>query len=151
MGEFQVFLYASRGAGSVGMPSEETNTFKDEQIMPRAKVSDEEWRMFLSIADRLQIPIRETMEGGMRFSAIEAAGHRFGRAVAQITTERLALLQAEQLTEMQPCPTCGRQCPPVHHDREFETIDGPVELGEPVCQCSACRRAFFPSASPAWN
>ncbi|MGH9496064.1 MAG: hypothetical protein ACRD3B_13780 [Candidatus Sulfotelmatobacter sp.] len=118
--------------------------------MPHVKVSDEEWQTFMSIADRLQIPVREMMEAEVRFSAIEAAGHQLGRAVAQITTERLTLLQAERLTGAQPCPTCGQQCPLVHHDREFETIDGPVELAEPVCQCSACRRAFFPSASAAW-
>ena len=132
------------------MPREEITTFKDEQDMPLAKINDEEWQTFLSIADRLQIPVREMMGGKMRFSAIEAAGHGLGRAVAQITTERLALAQAEQLTGMQPCPTSGRQCPLVHRDREYETIDGPVDLAEPVCECSACRRAFFPSASAAW-
>jgi hypothetical protein len=70
-----------------------------------------------------------------------------GRAVARATTERLAFMRAERLNGGQPCPTCGRDCPLKHRDRSLETIDGPLELHEPVCHCSACRRDFFPSAS----
>lgn len=146
IGVFQVFLYASRGAGRIGKPSEKTTLFKDEQ-MARAKISDEEWQTFVSVAERLQIPVRELLNEDVRFSAIESAGHRLGRAVAQITTERLAFARAERMTGLQPCPTCGLRCPLVHRERELETIDGPVELAEPVCHCSACRRDFFPSAS----
>ncbi len=115
--------------------------------MIRSKLSEEEWQLFLGMADRLEIPVRELLDSQARFSALEAAGHRLGRAVAQATTERLALARAEQMMGLKPCPTCGRQCPLVHRERELETIDGPVELAEPVCHCSACRRDFFPSAS----
>lgn len=115
--------------------------------MIRPKLSEEEWHGFLEIADRLGIPVRELLDGQVWFSAIEAAGHALGRAVAQAATERLALVQAERMTGLQPCPTCGRQCPLAHRKRELETIDGPVELAEPACHCSDCRRDFFPSAS----
>lgn len=115
--------------------------------MARAKISEQEWQCFLDIADRLGIPVRELLNEEVRFTAMEAAGHKFGRAVAQMTTERLALAHAQRLTEPQPCPTCGRSCPLVHRERELETIDGPMDLSEPVCYCSACRRDFFPSAS----
>jgi hypothetical protein len=115
--------------------------------MARAKISDQEWQTFVSVAERLQIPVRELLNEDVRFSAIESAGHRLGRAVAQITTERLAFARAERMTGLQSCPTCGLRCPLVHRERELETIDGPVELAEPVCHCSACRRDFFPSAS----
>lgn len=115
--------------------------------MCQSKVSEYEWQMFVSVAERLQIPVRELLAENVRFSAIEAAGHKLGRAVAQITTERLALAHAERVTAPQPCPTCGRRCPVVHRERELETIDGPVTLSEPVCHCSACRRDFFPSTS----
>jgi hypothetical protein len=101
----------------------------------------------MSVAEQLQIPVRELLDENVRFSAIEAAGHSLGRAVAQITTERLALARAERMTGSQSCPTCGRPCPLFHRKRDLETIDGPVELAEPVCHCSACRRDFFPSAS----
>lgn len=116
-------------------------------MMARAKISEQEWQTFVSVAERLQIPVRELLEQDVRFSAIEAAGHKLGRAVAQFTTERVALARAERMIGPQPCPSCGRPCPLVHRERELETIDGPVELAEPVCHCSACRRDFFPSAS----
>ena len=115
--------------------------------MSRAKISEQEWQTFLDLADRLEIPVRKLLREDVRFSAMETAGHQLGRAVAQITTERLALERAERLEGPQPCPKCQRACPLVH--RELETIDGPVDLREPVCHCPACRRDFFPSASRA--
>lgn len=115
--------------------------------MARKKISEQEWQTFLSLADRLEIPVRELLGQKVRFTEMEAAGHRLGRAVAQITTERLALERAEQMTEPQRCPTCEKLCSLVHRERELQTLDGPLELCEPVAHCSACRRAFFPSAS----
>jgi len=115
--------------------------------MAQAKISEQEWEVFLGVADRLGIEVRALLEEDVRFHVMESAGHALGRAVAQVTTERLALARAERLSGPQPCPTCGRQCPLVHRERPLETVDGPIELGEPVCHCSACRRDFFPSAS----
>jgi len=115
--------------------------------MSRAKISEQEWQTFLDLADRLEIPVRRLLREDVRFTAMETAGHQLGRAVAQITTERLALERAERLTGPQPCPTCQRMCSLIHKERELETIDGPVGLREPVCHCPACRRDFFPSAS----
>ena len=115
--------------------------------MARRKLSEQEWQTFLDVADHLELPVRELLDKDVRFTALEAAGHRLGRAVAQMTTERLALARAQRLSGPQPCPTCGHQCPLVHRERELETIDGPMDLSEAVCHCSACRRDFFPSAS----
>ena len=115
--------------------------------MARAKISQQEWQTFLEIADRLQLPVRSLLQEDVRFTEMEAAGHQLGRAVAQIATERLAWARAERLRGPQRCPTCGRACPLDHRERELETIDGPVDLCEPVAHCSACRRDFFPSAS----
>lgn len=115
--------------------------------MARNKLSEQEWQTFLKLADRLEIPVRELSGQKVRFAELEAAGHRLGRAVAQITTERLALERAEQMTEPQPCPTCGEACLLAHREREIQSLDGPLELCEPVAHCSACRRDFFPSAS----
>jgi hypothetical protein len=115
--------------------------------MAREKLSDHEWQMLVSLADRLEIPVRERLKENVRFSDMELAGHEVGRAVAQIMTERLAFARAERMAGPQPCPVCERQSPLVYREREVETIDGPVELPEPVCHCSACRRDFFPSAS----
>jgi hypothetical protein len=115
--------------------------------MASKKLSEQEWETFLAIADRLGINVRTLLQKDVRFSEMEAAGHALGRAVAQATTERLALMRAERLTGPQPCPTCATRCELTYRDRPLETIDGPTDLHEPACHCSACRRDFFPSAS----
>lgn len=115
--------------------------------MDRTKITEEEWQVLLRIAERLGIDIRSLGEGDVRFHDLEMAGHALGRVVAQATTERLAEAQAERVSGRQACPTCGRLCVVVRRRRPLETVDGPIELCEPVCQCPACRRAFFPSAS----
>jgi hypothetical protein len=115
--------------------------------MAREKLSEQEWETFLGLADRLGIEVRPLLQKDVRFNVLESAAHALGRAVAQETTERLTLARAERLCEPQLCPTCGGQCPVVYQQRPLETIDGPIELCEPVCHCPACRRAFFPSAS----
>lgn len=114
--------------------------------MARQQVSEAEWETFLSLADRLGIPVRELLAGRPRFTEMESAGHRLGQAVAQIATERLSLARAGRMTEPQSCPTCGQACGLRQEARELTTIDGPLELTEPVAHCSACRRDFFPSA-----
>ena len=115
--------------------------------MAHTKLTPKEWETFLELAERLGVDIRGLTNQVVRFTALESAGHQFGRSVARRTTETLALLAAERITEPQNCPVCGRRSPVVNRERELETIDGPIELTEPVCHCSACRRDFFPSAS----
>ena len=117
--------------------------------MAGAKITDQEWEVFLGVANRLGIEVRPLLEKDVRFHDLESAGHALGRVVAQAATERLAIARAERLWEAQPCPTCGCSCAPVHRDRLLETIDGPIDMREPVCHCPACRRDFFPSASCA--
>jgi hypothetical protein len=115
--------------------------------MAQAKISEQEWEVFVGVADRLGIEVRALLEEDVRFHVLESAGHALGRAVAREATERLTLARAERLSGPQPCPTCGRHCPLVHRERRLKTVDGPIGLREPVCHCSACRRDFFPSAS----
>ncbi len=115
--------------------------------MAGTKLNQQEWETFLGLADRLGIDVRDLLKRDVRFHVLESAGHALGRAVAQATTERLALARAERLSGPQPCPTCEQQCPLTYQKRTLETIDGPIEQPEPVCHCSACRRDFFPSAS----
>jgi hypothetical protein len=115
--------------------------------MAGAEVSKQEWETFLDISDRLGIEVRGLLERDVSFTEMELAGHQLGRAVAQATTERLALARAKRLQGPQPCPTCGRSCPLLHRDRELTTVDGPIDLHEAVCHCPTCRRDFFPSAS----
>ena len=114
--------------------------------MARAKLTAEEWDTFLGLADRLGIPVRELLDRKVRFTEMESAGHQLGRAVAQITTERLAYARAERITGPQACPTCGKGSPVTQRERDLTTVDGPLDLIEPVAHCPACRRDFFPSA-----
>src|SRR5208337_928229 len=106
--------------------------------MTRAKLNPQEWETFLLLADRLEIDVRPLLTADVRFHELESAGHALGRAVAQATTERLAFAQAERLSGAQPCPTCGQMCLLDHRERGLQTIDGPIELREPVCHCPAC-------------
>lgn len=115
--------------------------------MTRAKITEQEWKVFLNVADRMGINVRGLLEKDALFREMEAAGHELGRVVAQATTEKLATARAERLVGPQPCPTCGHSCELKHQERELTTGDGPINLREPVCHCSTCRRAFFPSAS----
>ena len=115
--------------------------------MASEKLTDQEWETFVGLADRLGIPVRALLQEDAKFHVLESAGHALGRVVAQAATEKMALSRSHRLVEPQCCPTCGRRCPVVHQDRPLETGDGPIDLREPVCHCSACRRAFFPSAS----
>lgn len=117
--------------------------------MANEKLTEQEWETFLGLADRVGIPLRKLLREDVRFHEMESAGHALGRVVAQSATEKLAFSRAERLTKPQPCPVCGKQSPVVHEERELETGDGPIDLREPICHCSACRRDFFPSASRA--
>lgn len=79
--------------------------------MARAKLSEQEWQTFLVLADRLEIPVRALLDTEVRFTALEAAGHKFGRAVAQVTTERLALARAQRLTGASAVPDVRTSMP----------------------------------------
>jgi hypothetical protein len=115
--------------------------------MARAVISEQDWQVFMGVADQLGIDVRGPLERDVPFREMEAVGHELGRAIAVATTERLSLARAQRLTGAQPCPTCGKTCPLDHKERDLTTGDGPIRLREPVCHCSTCRRAFFPSAS----
>lgn len=115
--------------------------------MGRAKISKQDWEVFVRVADDLGIDVRGLQERDVPFCEMEAAGHEVGRRIAQAITERLSFARAERLTGKVPCPTCGKRCAVDHRERDFTTGDGPIQLCEPVCHCSTCRRDFFPSAS----
>jgi hypothetical protein len=68
--------------------------------------------------------------------------------LARAVDERLTDQHAGHFGETADCPGCGKQCQvkEAPATRELQTCDGSVPLREPVCQCSACHRDFFPSA-----
>ena len=115
--------------------------------MARPRISEQDWETFVKVADELGIDVQGLLKRDAPFREMESAGHQLGQAIARETIERLSLARAERLTEAQPCPTCRRMCPLEHGERDLTTGDGEIQLREPVCHCSTCRRDFFPSAS----
>ena len=59
--------------------------------MARTNHSEQEWETFLALTDRLGIEFRGRLDQDVRFTTLESAGHRLGRTVAQMTTERWSL------------------------------------------------------------
>jgi len=90
--------------------------------MKRARISEQEWEVFLRVADRLEIDVRGLLERDVRFPEMEGAGHEGGRKIAQAITERLSLARAERLSGTQPCPTCGKRCPVDHQERDQSRV-----------------------------
>jgi Trp operon repressor len=53
--------------------------------MTRVDVSEQELEVFLNVADRLGIGVRDLLEKDVPFREMELAGHELGRAIAQMT------------------------------------------------------------------
>lgn len=83
------------------------------------------------------------------FQQIEDLAGLGVQALVQGVVREVVWRQALILGEAQPCPTCQADCPVEWHERELRTRYGAVQVPEPVCHCSRCRRDFFPSASAA--
>ena len=130
--------------GDLGSPARKQPSSRKNE-MARTMIEEKDWDVFVKVAEQLGIDLPGLMQKDVRFLEMEDAGHQLGRAIAQATTERLSLARAQRLTGDQPCPTCGKSCPLDFKERELVTGDGPIELPEPVCHCSVCRRDFFPS------
>ena len=82
------------------------------------------------------------------FAEIEEFGHEVGRLLGRAVDQRLTSQHAQQFQKAAACPTCQTVCEPqpTPAQRKIQTSDGPVPVFEPVCHCSVCHRAFFPSA-----
>lgn len=66
------------------------------------------------------------------------------------TLEAATQQQACQLGEQQACPECGKMCLLQQMERPITVRGGgSFTHQEPKAHCPACRRDFFPSASPA--
>jgi uncharacterized protein with PIN domain len=90
-----------------------------------------------------------TWEETPHYTRIELRAHELGRRLAREVQQRRMGELAAGSEPTARCPECGTRCPTKPRKRRVPSIAGPVELIEPVCQCPACRRAFFPSADEA--
>ena len=80
------------------------------------------------------------------YDQIELPAHEVGQRLSRmIQTSRVRDVAAANLEEA-ACPDCHQACPVETHNREVQSMDGPIELTETVAHCRRCRRSFFPSA-----
>jgi hypothetical protein len=79
------------------------------------------------------------------FDQIELPAHDTGKRLSRaIQEERAREVALKQLGRFY-CPDCKKQCRVEIEPRSVTSMDGPIELTEPVAHCRRCRRSFFPS------
>ena len=92
----------------------------------------------------------QALKADTHITPLETLAFQVGQALTQGTLDALLKLHAEQLPAAIPCPDCQASCPVQRQPHGLHLRGGGViEYDEPVCLCSACRRAFFPLASGA--
>jgi hypothetical protein len=80
---------------------------------------------------------------------LEQAAHKLGQELSRLTQQRAAGEVAAAHRATSACLQCGQGCSVEMSKRRVQSLDGPVEVLEPVAFCPACRRSFFPSAGSA--
>lgn len=101
-----------------------------------------------------ELQVEELVEAGVfdetpHLGRLERIGHELGKEVGREVHKRTTREAAARCDTRVACPTCGTRWEVTTKRRTIESIDGPVELSEPVADCDRCRRSFFPSASSA--
>ena len=71
-------------------------------------------------------------------------GPRSGTAKKSHGSSRPSRRSGSRATGRSDCPDCGQSCRVEVNKREFQSMDGPVELIETIAHCHRCRRSFFP-------
>jgi hypothetical protein len=115
-----------------------------------AKLSaqQEKLEQLLKQATAVAVEIQKAEQGpGVpHFDQIELPAHELGKRFSRmVQAERAREVAAAGLGKA-ACPKCHRKCEVETRTRDVHGMDGPLELTETVAHCSACRRAFFPSA-----
>ena len=80
------------------------------------------------------------------FDEIEIPAHELGKKLSQTIQHQCAQELALKELGTVCCPECKLQCEVEIEMRKVHSMDGPIELTEPVARCRRCRRSFFPSA-----
>lgn len=89
---------------------------------------------------------RGTFDSVPHYSVLEQAAHGLGQELSRLTQHRAACEVAAASKATSACPQCGQNASVGMSKRTVCSLDGPVEVLEPVACCPACRRTFFPSA-----
>lgn len=93
-----------------------------------------------------ELQAQEQGDGVPHFDQIELGAHDLGQRFSRAIQEERAREVALQTLGRVYCPDCKKQCRVEIEPRKVHSIDGPIELTEPVAHCRRCRRSFFPSA-----
>ena len=114
-----------------------------EQVKLEKKLSE-----ILKQAAEVACRIQALEQGAVtpHYDQIEIPAHEVGQRLSRmVQASRTGEVAARQQAESD-CPDCGLSCRVEVNKREIHSMDGPVELTEPVAHCRRCRRSFFPSA-----
>lgn len=115
---------------------------------PSIRLQEEKNRLLQRLAE---IEVEQQRQQGVfeavpHYRVLETAAHRLGQELSCLTQQRAAREVAAVNPAASACPQCGKKAAVEMSKRTVQSLDGPVEVLEPVAHCSACRRAFFPSA-----
>lgn len=115
-----------------------------------AKRQQLEERLKIQLAEAAQTAAEiQSLDQGDRvphFDEIEIPAHDLGKKFSRaIQGERAREVALQNLGRVY-CPDCKKQCRVEIEMRDVHSMDGPIELTEPVAHCRRCRRSFFPSA-----
>jgi len=106
---------------------------------------------YLEQATRVAAEIQALEQGDQvpHFDQIEMPAHDLGKKLSRaIQGERIREVALKELGRVY-CPDCKKQCRVEIEMRDVHSMDGPIELTEPVAHCRRCRRSFFPSTPGA--
>jgi hypothetical protein len=114
----------------------------------RTPLQEEKERLLERLAE---IEVEQQRQAGMfkavpHYSVLEQAAHGLGQELSRVAQRRAAREVAAVSKSTSACPGCGQECSVAMSKRTVTSLDGPVEMIEPVAHCPACRRDFFPSA-----
>ena len=108
----------------------------------------EKLEFYLKQATAIASQLQELEQGEdvPHFDQIELAAHDTGKRLSRAIQEDRAREVALKALGRVYCPDCKKQCSVQIEPRKVHSMDGPIELAEPVAHCRRCRRSFFPSA-----
>jgi hypothetical protein len=85
-----------------------------------------------------------TIVGIPHYSVIEARAHELGQQLSrEIQLKRIEQISSDAAPAAK-CPECGTRCELGRKKRRLTSIDGPLDVEEPMGHCPVCRRGFFP-------
>ena len=108
---------------------------------------NEKLEFYLKESSRVAAELQAIEQGDRvpHFDEIEIPAHELGKKLSRaIQGERVREVALKELGRVY-CPDCKKQCRVEIEMRDVHSMDGPIELTEPVAHCRRCRRSFFPS------